>query len=277
MTTAVLDQRSGGHRAAESPGFPQLLRSEWTKFTSLRSSWWSLAAMTVVSIGFTVLATAVLTSEWKTLGATTQGQYRTDTVGLILQPGAQWGQLAAGVLGVLLMSSEFSTGMIRSTVLATPRRTPVLAAKAVVFGTLLFVLGELVSLVCFLIGSQVTSAHASVSLTDPTTLRAVLLYGVYLALTGVIALCVGTLVRHSAGAVAVIVAVGFVLPPALNAIPGTLGGKLAGALPAGTSVMLSSGHNSSNAYTTLQAVLILAGWTVLMLLLARVSLRRRDV
>lgn len=277
MTTAVLDPRSAaGHRAAE-PGFPALLRSEWTKLTSLRSTWWSLTAVTVAAVGFTVLVTSVLTAQWSTLGAATQTRFRSDTIGLILQPGAEWAQLAACVLGVLLTASEFSTGMIRSTVLATPSRTPVLAAKAVVLGGLLFVLAELVALPCYAIGSAITSAHASVSLTDPTTLRALFCFGLYIALSGVLALCVGALVRHSAGAVSLIVVLQFVLPNALGAIPGSLGAHITGALPAGTSVMLGSGVDTDNVYSPLQGVLILLAWASVLFLAARFSLKNRDV
>ncbi len=278
MTTAVLDHRAGGRpHAASAPRFADLLRSEWTKLTSLRSSWWSLTTLLVAAVGFTVLASSVLTAQWSHLGAATQAQYRSDTIGLILQPGAQWGQLAACVLGALLMASEFSTGMIRSTVLATPRRTPVLAAKAAVFGGLLFVLGELIALPCFLIGSSITSVHASVALTDPTTLRALLAYGVYLALSGIIALSIGTLVRHPAGAIALVVGFQFVLPAALSAIPGSLGEHVSGALPAAANVMMGSGHDASNAYSPLQGLLILLGWTLVLFTAARLSLRKRDV
>ena len=280
MTTAVLDHDPlpvrPGRRAAE-PGFRDLLRCEWTKFTSLRSTWWSLTAVVVLGLGMTVLATAVLTAQWGHLGPSGQTQYRQDTIGLILQPGSQWAALAACVLGVLFIASEFATGMIRSTVLATPRRTPVLAAKAAVFGGLLFVLGELIALPCFLIGSSITSVHASVALTDPTTLRALLAYGVYLALSGIIALSIGTLVRHPAGAIALVVGFQFVLPAALSAIPGSLGEHVSGALPAAANVMMGSGHDASNAYSPLQGLLILLGWTLVLFTAARLSLRKRDV
>ena len=278
MTTAVLDApRSGGRGRPAQPALGNLLRSEWTKLTSLRSTWWSLTAMVVLAIGFTVVATSVLTANWNTLGQATQDQYLRDTIGLILQPGAEWAQLAACVLGVLLFASEFSTGMIRSTVLAVPRRTPVLAAKAAVFAGALFVLAELVAIPSFLIGAQITSAHAHTSPADPTTVRALLAFGVYIALTGVFALCVGALVRHPAGAISAVLGLQFVLPAVTSLLPGSPGEHVSGALPASTMVMMGSGHNSSDVYSPLQGLLIMLGWVAAAYLAAHVTLRKRDV
>ncbi|MHA6759514.1 ABC transporter permease [Streptacidiphilus sp. PAMC 29251] len=277
MTTAVLNTPRRQQKQPEQPAFGNLLRSEWTKLTSLRSTWWSLTAMVVLSIGFTVAATSLLTANWNTLSPDNQDQYVHDTIGLILQPGAQWGQLAACVLGVLLFASEFSTGMIRSTLLAAPRRTPVLAAKATVFAGVLFVLAELIAVPSFLIGSRITSAHAHTSLTDPTTLRALAAFGLYIALTGVFALCLGALIRHPAGAISAVLGLQFVLPAVTSLLPGSLGEHVSGALPASTIVMMGSGHNSSDAYSPLQGLLIMLGWVLAAYLAARLTLRKRDV
>jgi ABC-type transport system involved in multi-copper enzyme maturation permease subunit len=276
MTTAALAPR---HRSttASGPRFGDLLRSEWTKLTSLRSTWWSLGTMAGLAVGFSALASSLLTSHWDTLGPANQDQYVHDTIGLILQPGAQWAQIAACVLGVLLFASEFSTGMIRATVLAAPRRTPVLAAKATVFAGTLFVLAELVAVPSFLIGSSITSAHAHTSIGDPGTIRALLAFGGYIALTGVFALCVGALIRHPAGAISAILGLQFMLPAVCSLLPGSVGAHVAGALPASTNVMMGSGHNSSDVYSPLQGLLILLGWTLAAYLVARVTLKKRDV
>ena len=215
-----------------APRFPDLLRGERTKLTSLRSTWWCLGVLTVLGLGFNALVPALMAGGWNTMDPATRERFRGDTVGLVLQPGAQWAQIAACVLGALLLASEFSTGTIRSTVLATPRRTPVLAAKAAVFAAVLFALGVLIAIPSLLIGSALVSAHASVALGSLTTLRVVLGFGVYLALTGVLALSVGALVRHTAGAVATILAIQFVLPAAFQFLPGAAGRHLAQALPA---------------------------------------------
>src|SRR5947209_2465358 len=127
-------------RPTHAPGFTDLLRSEWTKFKTLRSTWWSLSVMLVVSLGISILLTAIFNAHYGTLGPDDKASFRDDTVGLFLQPSSQLGQLALTVLGVLLITAEFSTGMIKATVLASPRRTPVLAAKAAVLAGVVLVL-----------------------------------------------------------------------------------------------------------------------------------------
>ncbi|MEZ0095199.1 ABC transporter permease [Streptacidiphilus sp. EB129] len=277
MTTAVLDSRTDARRQDPEPGFPDLLRSEWTKLTSLRSTWWATGTMIVLALGLNVLITALLTSHWSSLNPGTIADYRNNTVGLVLTAGASWGQIAACVLGVLLMASEFSTGMIHSTVLATPRRTPVLAAKAIVFGGLLFVLGELIAVPSVLIGSSITSAHAHLALTDASTLRAVLCFGLYLALLGVIALGLGTVIRHPAAAISAVVALQFVLPSVFTMLPGSVGRHISGAMPASLYPMMGSGHASNEVYSPLQSALILVGWAAASYLVARLTLAKRDV
>ncbi|MEY9876173.1 ABC-2 type transport system permease protein [Streptacidiphilus sp. MAP12-33] len=254
-----------------------LLRGERTKFASLRSTWWCLGALTVLGLGFNALVPALLVGGWNTMDPATREQFRTDTLGLVLQPGAQWAQVAACVLGVLLLASEFSTGTIRSTVLATPRRTPVLAAKAAVFAGVLFAFGVLIAIPSLLVGSALVSAHATIALGSVASVRAVLGFGVYLALTGVLALSVGALVRHTAGAVATILALQFVLPAVSQLLPGSVGQHVAQALPASANVMLGSGHGSSSVYSPLQGLLILLAWTAVAYAAAHLSLEKRDV
>lgn len=173
--------------------------------------------------------------------------------------------------------SEYSTGMIRSTVLSAPRRTPVLAAKAVVFAGLVFVLAGLVALPCFLLGSSITSAHADVSLTSWTSLRAIVCFGLYMGLIGLIALAVGTLVRRPAGGISLILAFQFALPGVLGLIPGSVGDHISQALPANASVMMGSGHNASDVYSPTTGFLILLTWAVALLAAARWSLKKRNV
>lgn len=276
MSTAI-PSRYSSVRPIHEPGRSDLLRSEWTKLVTIRSTPWSLAAMVVASLGITIAATATYTSSWNSLDAATRTEFQQDTIGLILQPAAQFGQVAICVLGVLLMASEFSTGMIRSSLLATPRRTPLLTAKIAVFAALTFAVAELVALPCFFIGSAITGKHASTSITDPTDLRSILAFGVFMTLMGVVALCIGTMVRHPAGAISIVLAFQFVLPGVLGLIPGSVGEHLSGAMPANASVMMSSGHNASDTYSPEQALGILLAWTVVMLVGAYTSLKHRDV
>jgi ABC-type transport system involved in multi-copper enzyme maturation permease subunit len=246
-------------------------------FTPLRSTWWSLGIAIALSVGLTVTACAVYTHDFPTLDAATRLQFQQDTIGLIFQPGAQFGTLAICVLGVLLIASEYSTGMIRATMLAAPRRTTALLAKAATFAAAVFVIAELIGIPSFFIGSAITHAHASTSITDPISIRALLAFGLFMAAMGLIALSVGTLVRHPAAGISIVLAMQFVIPGVLTLIPGSLGQHLSAALPSGSTVMMSSGHNSSNVYTPLQGLLFLLGWTVLLGGAALVSIKKRDV
>jgi ABC-type transport system involved in multi-copper enzyme maturation permease subunit len=278
MTTVTIARpEQSTVRPTHRPGFSDLTRSEWTKLKTLRSTWWSLAVMIVASLGFTIAACAVYSAHFDTLDPSTRTEFRQDTIGLILQPGAQFAVLAVAVLGVLLIASEYSTGMIRATMLAAPRRTSALLAKGAAFAALTFVVAELVAIPAFFIGSAITSAHASTSITDPTTIRAILAFGLYMSLTGLIALSVGALVRHSAAGISIVLAMQFVVPGVLSLIPGNLGDHLSNSLPSGATVMMSSGHNASNTYTPLQGLLILLGWTVVLGGAALFSIKKRDV
>jgi hypothetical protein len=278
MTTVTIARpEHSAVRPTHRPGFTDLTRSEWTKLKTLRSTWWSLAVTIVAGLGFTIAATAVYTAHFSTLDPETQAEFRQDTIGLILQPAAQFAVLAVAVLGVLLIAGEYSTGMIRATMLAAPLRTSALLAKGAAFAALVFAVTEVLAFVCFFIGSSITSAHASTSITDPTTLRAVLAFGLYMSLTGLIALSVGALVRHPAAGISIVLAMQFVLPGVLSLIPGSLGEHLSSSFPSGATVIMGSGHNASDVYSPLQGLLILLGWTAVLGGAALLSIKKRDV
>jgi hypothetical protein len=139
------------------------------------------------------------------------------------------GQLAIGVLGVLAVSSEFSSGMIRATFAAVPRRPLVLAAKAAVVAAVTLVAGEILAFAAFVIGQAVLKSPAPhATLGQPGVLRAVLMAGAYPALIGLIGVGLGALIRHTAGAISAVVGVLFVLPLIL--------------VPLGTSIQNAAGQ-----------------------------------
>ena len=259
--------------------FGDVVAGEWTKLRSLRSTMWSFAGYIVLSIGMSVLATSLYTASWHHLSASDRRHMAEDPIGLILQPGGVWGQIAICVLGVILFASEYSTGMIRASMLAVPRRTPVLAAKATVFAAVTFVVAEVVAFVSFFIGQAIISKHVSVSLGDAGVLRAVLGTGLALAVVGLFAMSLGVLVRHVAGAITLAIGLVTVLPTIASALPGRIGDYLKTYLPGGNSVgaIMSSGHGSDLVVSPWQGFAIACGWTAIALALATVSLRRRDV
>ena len=278
MTTATIARTEhAAVRPTHRPGFTDLMHSEWTKLTTLRSTWWSLGVMIVLSFAFNITVSAIYTHDYATLDPSNQVQFKSDTIGLIFQPGLEFASLAVCVLGVLLISSEYSTGMIKATMLAEPRRTPALLSKAATFAAFIFVISELIAVPTFFIGSAITHAHASLSITDATNLRAILAFGVYMSAMGVIALCIGTLVKHTAAGISAILALQFVLPGVLNFIPGSTGQHISNAMPMGTDVIVSSGHNASNVYSPLEGLLILLAWVVVLGGIALATIKRRDV
>jgi ABC-2 type transport system permease protein len=193
FTSAGVPAGSGRWRA----GLRQALRAEWTKIGSLRSTRWTLL-ITVVG--------ALLVTFLSTHGALhhSRGWYRgfdptnTSLAGLAI------GSLSLGVLGVLAMSGEYGTGTIRSSLAAMPRRNVLLTAKIVLIGLGTLVIGEALSFMLFFEGQAVLSGGApTASLGQPGVLRAVALSGAFLALFALLGLGIGTMIRHTAGAIAV--------------------------------------------------------------------------
>jgi ABC-2 type transport system permease protein len=258
-------------------GFGHLLLAEWTKLRSLRSTAWSLAVMVALTLGITGLATALYMGQWDSLPPADRQHLLADPTGLILQPGASYGQIAVCVLGVMVIAGEYATGMLRASLLAVPRRTPMLAAKAVVFAALVFVVAELIAFPSFFIGRANLRRHVPISLGDPGVLRAVVGLGLYLAVMGLFALAIGALVRHVAGAIAC--ALGFVLVVSNLAglLPGRLGEHVNAYLPGNAGqLIMSSGHDPGALLSPWQGFGVLCLWTALLLGAAAWQLQRRD-
>ena len=181
-------------------GFREAARMEWIKLRSLRSTRWVLLGGMAATVALGVVA-----------GFNTRSVTGDPTSNVLA--GIILGQVITGVLGVLVMTSEYSSGLIRVTFAAMPRRGLVLAAKAFVFGLVCLVAGEIAVFASFLGGmAALRSSVPHPSLGDPAVLRAVLMTGAYLALTGLAGLGIGAILRHGAAAVGVLVGGLFVLP-----------------------------------------------------------------
>jgi ABC-2 type transport system permease protein len=195
-------------------------RMEWIKLRSLRSTKWTLLVIVAVMIGLGILVLHYYPSHWQHLSAADKASFDPVNVGFT---GVALAQLAMGILGILVMTSEYSTGMIRATLAAVPSRPRLLAAKALVFGGVALVAGELAAFAAFLTGqASLTSPAPHATLGQPGVLGAVVLIGVYLCLVGLIGLGIGAIIRHSAGAIATLVGLILVLPPILAAFPDSI-------------------------------------------------------
>jgi ABC-2 type transport system permease protein len=276
MTTTT-PTRAGTAPAPRRVGFGNLLLAEWTKLRSVRSTVWSLAIMVALTLGITGLATGVYSSQWASMSPGERGQLVADPIGLILQPGSTYGQIAICVLGVMVMASEYSTGMIRASLLAVPRRTPMLAAKAVVLTVVVFVVAELIALPSFFLGQAVLRSHVRVALGDPGVLRAIIGLGLYLSVIGLLAMAIGALVRHVAGAIAGTLGFVLVLSPLASLLPGSIGRHVSAYLPGNAGqLIMSSGRDPSQLLAPWQGLGVMCLWTAVLLAAAASLLRRRD-
>jgi len=184
------------------------LTAEWIKLRSLRSTYVSMASALAVALVVGVIDTASVAQHWATLSPSERASF--DPVGTSFD-GLQFGVLAFGILGVLASSSEYGTGLIQASLTAVPRRSVFFAAKAIVVGATSLVLGELFAFGTYFVGQVMLSRSGlDVSLTDPEVLRAVGSAGLFLAAVALVGLGLGALIRHTAGAVAVLVGLLFV-------------------------------------------------------------------
>lgn len=263
--------------AARRAGFGHVLLSEWTKIRSVRSTVWSMILLVVLTLGITILITAITSAQWNKIGAASRAQIRLDPTSGMLDAGVQFGQLTIVVLGVLVITSEYSTGVIRASLLAVPRRLPMLAAKGSVFTAITLVLGEIVMFASFFIGAAILHSHVPVSLSSPNVTRAVVGGGLYLAVLGLFALSIGALVRHTAGAITGTIAFVIVLEPLSALIPGTWGDHIHDYLPtvAGR-LIIQTAQTSHQVLSAWQGFGVFCLWTAVLLVAAAVLLMRRD-
>jgi ABC-2 type transport system permease protein len=196
-----------------------VVRSELTKFLALRSTRWTLFAFPVFGVSLGVLIGALTGAHWPHMSADSRSIW--DPTNNILA-GLIPGYLVIPVLGVLMMSSEYGSGSIRSTLLAVPRRPTVLAAKAIVLATVALVACEVVTFAAFIAGQSVMGSAPRATFGQPGVLRALLLSGAFLALMGLFGLGLGTIIRSSGPAVAVYTGLVLVVPMVLQAVPGNL-------------------------------------------------------
>jgi ABC-type transport system involved in multi-copper enzyme maturation permease subunit len=251
--------------------------AEWTKIRSVRSTVWSLILLVVLNLGFTALFMALTAGQWSKSDPAGRATIMADPTGAILGSGFFLSQLTVCVLGVMVIASEYSTGMIRASLLAVPRRLPMLAAKSVVFGMLILVLGTATSFASFFIGASILHSRAPVSLSDPGVLRAVVGGGLYLAMLGLFALALGGIIRHTAAGITGVIGFVLVLAPLSQLLPGSFGKHVHAYLPSEAGHLISQARQGGqDLLTPWQGYGVFAIWTVVLLLIAAVLLRRRD-
>lgn len=274
MTTSAPALRAVNIPAVDARAleFSQLrvLRSEWTKFYSLRSTVYTLLVAVLLTLGLGVLLSAVSSPGGESFGPN-DAVFDPITVSL---NGITFSQLAFGVLGVLLTASEYSTGMIRSSLTTVPKRLPVLWGKLAVFAGIALVVGLATTFASFVLG-QVLLGDDGVSLSADGALRSVVGAALYLSVVGMIGVALGALLRNTAAGISTFVAIFFVMPPLSLLLPDDLSGFVK-YLPSNAGGALYGGAGAADGLAPWTGFAVVCGYAVIMIAAAAYWLRRRD-
>ncbi|MFF3372255.1 ABC transporter permease [Streptomyces sp. NPDC002680] len=275
MTTATAPS-TAAERKSDRPvykvTFTKVLRSEWGKFLSLRSSLIALGLAQVLLLAVGLIAAAVYTPG----GEGGQPEIEDGAVGLALT-GVTFAELALGVLGVLIAAGEYSSGTIRSTLAAVPKRLPVLWAKVLFFGVIAQGAAMGGILMTFQIGEMILKDDAlAMSLTDDGVLRSLVGASLYLGLVGVWGVALGTLLRSTAGGIAVLVGILLVLPGLAGLLPESIRDDVTPYLPNNAGQAVMHLHQASDSLAPWAGLAVFAGWVALTLAGAAYRLARTD-
>lgn len=270
MSATISSSATLAPTAAVTPGFGHTLRAESIKLFSVRSTWWTLAATFVLGAGLTTLL-AWANAEWL---ASPEAD---EAVGSFVTWGMMIAQITAVVLGALVVTTEYGSGMIRTSFAATPRRGQVLAAKALLVSGLFLVVGTITALVGY-VGSDFFFDREGIGLPlEGDVARATYGSGLYLAGIALFTVAVGFLLRHTAGTISLVLALMLVLGNMVMLVPGTFGDWLEKLMPgnAGSSIstVVSFNPNLLDPWTGFAVFL---GETAVLLALAWAVVRRRD-
>jgi ABC-2 type transport system permease protein len=253
-----------------------VLTAEWIKLRSVRSTYLALAAaaLAAVALGYLVTHYVANTTNWATMSP--QARATWDPVSFSLA-GFAIAQLAFGVLGVLAISSEHTTGLIRTTFAAVPRRRAVLAAKATVAGAVTLAAGELIGFATFFTGQHALSAkHLNMALSHPGVLRGVLAAGLYLAIITLVGLGLGALIRHTAGAIAALFGLVFLIPQVIHAMPAPWSTSIGKYMLDNAGQQMSALHGAPGYFSPGASLIICLAYAAAALAAAAVVITRRD-
>lgn len=253
--------------------WPRVARSEWVKLRTLRSTRITLAVALIGLIGVGCLVAYVTDTHFNRLSPAERLTFDPVTRSLV---GVFFAQLAVGVLGVLLVTGEYSTGMVRATFAAVPQRLPVLTAKTAVFAVVTAVLMIIGSVAAFLGGQALLGVHGT-TLSAPGALRSVIGAGLYLVGIGIIGVGLGFLVRSTAGAIATLFGVLLVLPGIINFLPNSWQTTINPYLPSTAGQAVFTTHQFAQTLSPWTGFAVFCGYAVVVLAAAAVVLRRRDV
>jgi ABC-type transport system involved in multi-copper enzyme maturation permease subunit len=248
--------------------------SEWTKLRSVKSTLWSLAVSLLLIIGIGILVCVVFENRWTHLNPPERLHFQPLRASLV---GVNFAQLAIGVLGVLVITAEYSTGSIRSTLSAVPTRLPVLWAKALVFGAVAFMITLPAVFIVFFAGQAIlTGQHINITISHPGVIRALFGAALYVTVMGLFGLGLGAIVRSTAGGIAALAGIVFVLPPIIGLLPTSVSDSVTPYLPSNAGGAVWTIHPDPNTLAPWAGFGVFCAYAAAALILAAVLLLRRD-
>ncbi|GGV26125.1 ABC transporter permease [Actinomadura cremea] len=274
MTAAPADRAAAPGRGAHRVRFGHVLAAEWTKIRTVKSTFWTLLAGAVVLIGFSALWALAFGATFDQMSDTEQATF---TPMMPIQVAFYFAMVVFGALGVLVITAEYSTGMIRTALTSVPRRAHYLAAKTLVLALVVLVVGVAVTFASFFVAQPLLAGkdlHGSIG--DPGVLRSVVGGGLWLMLIAVMALAVGTLLRHTAGSVVLVFVVLFVLGIAGGFLPGSWGENVNRYLPSNAGSAILSPAQQPGQLAPWSGLVVFAIYTAVLLAAALILFERRD-
>ncbi|KUJ64473.1 ABC transporter [Streptomyces albus subsp. albus] len=254
------------------PVVAQVLRSEWTKIRSVRSTVWTLGIAVVVTVALGALISALVERDYDNMSAHDQLTFDPTFTSFA---GTGLGQLAMIVFGVLVVSNEYSTGMIRTSLAAVPQRGVFLFSKISVATLLALAVSMATSFTTFLVGQAMLGEHRA-ALDDPGVLRAVVGGGLYMTLITVFSMGVATMLRSPMLSLGILMPFFFLVSNILGNVSATR--KVGDYLPdqAGQKIMQVVTVDDDAPYGPWGGFTIMALWVVAAVAIGYVLLRRRD-
>jgi ABC-2 type transport system permease protein len=249
-------------------------KAEWIKFRTVRSSLMGVAVTVLLTVGLGVLITSLIRTHWSQLSAIRVATF--DPVSSSLR-GSLFAQFAVGVIGTLFITSEYTSGSIRTTLTAVPNRLRLIASKVIVLFIAMLILGEFVCFAAFLIGQRIyLGVVPTASVANGTVLRSVILAGLYLTLLGLFAFALGLIFRQSAAAISVFVSLLLIVPIIGFFFPQSWQNDFMRFEPSTLGVSMQSPFAPSNSFGAWSATLVLFLYVVVTMVIAFVLFQRRD-
>jgi ABC-2 type transport system permease protein len=269
---------AAGRARPRRAGLAGVLRSEFTKLHSVRSTYWTLLVLVLAGIAWSVANCAGDAAHWAQTPP--QGRGFLDATQDAVIGLALLGQLVVVVLGALTITSEYSTGMIRTSLTVLPRRGVVFAAKALVLTAVTLVIALVTSFAAFFIGQYLLrSTHEAATLGQPNVLRAVLASALYVALSGLFSFGLGAMLRSTAAALTAAYGLLFLLPQLAKALPSQWYADLVRWLPGGdvvNTISTTQRQLPPHLFSAWGEFAVFGGYTAIVLIAGALLLRRRD-